>query len=129
MNDLSDAFTGGDALSIVISKVSALNDEIQKAKQDVIAKASKKDKKKIEAMKIGKPIIVNKKTDSFEDMQNTKINWYALAIALVGPEKVTGKDEKGNDITSPLSADDCFHLLGVERKNNMSETEEMEPEI
>lgn len=132
MNDLSDVFSG-DALGTVISKVAQLNTENKQAKKEIIAKATRKQKKKIEQMQIDKPIIVGK-NDSLEDMQATKINWFALTVALVGPEKeirkmVTVVDEKGNKTKKevkefiPYSADECFHLLGVERKNNMTEAE------
>lgn len=118
MKDLADAFTGGDALDIVINKVSELNERIKEEQRSVVKKATKKKETKLEEVNIAKPIIVGNSKHVVDDMLATKINWYAFAIALVAPEKEV-TDSKGNVKHVQLSADDCFHLLGVERKNNM----------
>ena len=93
------------------------SDRARELKAEIAEKNKKKRKKnkKEKDMIIAAPVIskgvtmeqaVNATEKQIDDMQTTKSNWYAFAIAALGPEEV--------------SVDDALHKMGLDRKNKMT---------
>lgn len=93
------------------------SDRAKELKAELAEKNEKKRKrnKKEKEMVIAAPVMakgitmeqaVSATEKQIDDMQTTKSNWYAFAIAALGPEEV--------------SVDDALHKMGLDRKNKMT---------